>query len=175
MSRIYGKAFQAGYLAEALEPAIHFWTGTLGIGPFFIMPTPQFVWLRNGGVEAPDTRIIDAVALASSGDMQIELIVPGPAPSTYRDFLDGGGRGLHHLGMASEDFDAQRDEALAAGLAIATEGASQRTRFAYLAPPAGSPGPIIELIDMVPLMIEIRDRVRAAAQGWDGSDPVRHL
>ncbi len=175
MSRLYGGAMQAGYLVEALEPAIAFWTGTLGIGPFFIMPPPQFVWLRNGGKDAERTDIISQVALAHSGAMQIELIVPGPAPSTYRDFLAEGGRGLHHVGMASEDFDAQRDAALSAGLTIATEGASQRTRFAYLQPPPDTPGPIVELIDMVPVMREIFERVRSASIDWDGSDPVRHL
>lgn len=175
MSRFYGEAMQAGYLVEALEPAITYWTDTLGIGPFFVMPPPEFVWLRHGGEEAQDTAIISQVALAHSGAMQIELIVPGPAPSTYRDFLAEGQRGLHHIGMASEDFDAQRQAALDAGLTVATEGASQRTRFAYMQPPAGAPGPIIELIDMVPVMRDIHGRVKAAAQGWDGRDPIRHL
>ncbi|MEE4453699.1 VOC family protein [Novosphingobium resinovorum] len=175
MSRLYGKAIQAGYLVPALEPAMRFWTRHLGIGPFFVMPAPQFAWLRNHGRDAERTDIISQVALAQSGEVQIELIVPGEAPSTYRDFLSAGGRGLHHLGMASEDFEAQREAALAAGLTIATEGASQRTRFAYLQPPPEAPGPIVELIDMVPVMQDIFARVRAASQGWDGRDPVRHF
>lgn len=175
MSRFYGEAMQAGYLVEALEPAIAYWTKSLGIGPFFVMPRPEFIWLRNGGEDVDDTAIISQVALAHSGAMQIELIVPGPAPSTYRDFLAAGGRGLHHIGMASDDFDAQRQAALGAGLTVATEGASQRTRFAYMQPAAGAPGPIVELIDMVPVMREIYAHVKTASLGWDGSDPVRHL
>ncbi|WP_159981427.1 MULTISPECIES: VOC family protein [unclassified Novosphingobium] len=173
MSRLYGNAIQAGYLVEALEPAIAFWTGTLGIGPFFVMPPPQFAWLRHGGQDAARTDIIGQVALAQSGDIQIELIVPGPAPSTYRDFLGSGRSGMHHLGMASDRFDEQREAAIASGMTVATEGASQRTRFAYLQPPPGAPGPIIELIDMVPVMTEIYERMRAASQGWDGRDPMR--
>lgn len=175
MSRLYGNAIQAGYLVDALEPAIAFWTRTLGIGPFFIMPPPQFTWLRHDGQDAARTDIIGQVALAHSGNIQIELIVPGPAPSTYRDFLDAGGKGMHHVGMASERFDEQREAAIAAGMAVATEGASQRTRFAYLQPPPGAPGPIVELIDMVPVMTEIFEHVRAASQEWDGSDPVRRF
>jgi len=173
MSRLYGNAIQAGYLVEALEPAIAFWTGMLGIGPFFVMPPPQFAWLSNDGQETERTDIIGQVALAQSGDIQIELIVPGPDASTYRDFLAGGGRGMHHLGMASDRFDDQRSAAIVAGMTVATEGATQRTRFAYLQPPPDAPGPIIELIDMVPVMTEIYERVRAASQGWDGRDPMR--
>lgn len=175
MSRLFGRAIQAGYLVDALEPAMRYWTETLGIGPFLVMPPASFLSLSHRGVEAADKDVIAAVALAQGGDIQIELIVPGPAPSTYRDFLGSGGRGVHHLGFASHDFDAQRAAALAAGLSSAMEGRSARTRFAYFEGPADAPGPIVELIEMSPVITDVFERVRAASIGWAGEDPIRPL
>ncbi len=175
MSRQYGKAIQAGYLVDALEPAMRYWSEQMGIGPFFVLPAPRFLSLTHNGQPTEARDVIAEVALAQSGDLQIELIVPGPAPSTYRDFLASGGRGLHHLGFASHDFDAQRDRAIAAGLVSVMEGASDRTRFAYLDSASPAPGPIVELIEMGPAITAIFDQVRAASADWDGTDPIRSV
>lgn len=175
MSRYLGEAIQLGYLVDALEPAIHFWSQTLGIGPFFIMPPSSFATLKHHDMETAERDIIAQVALGQSAGMQIELIVPGPAPSTYRDFLDEGRRGLHHIGFACNDFDAHREAALQAGLTPVTEGASIRTRFSYLEGAKDAPAPIVELIEMSPVIASIFDRVRTASIGWDGRDPIRHI
>ena len=123
----------------------------------------------------PVPRRAAMISAAESGGIQIELIVPGPAPSTYHDFLQSGGRGVHHIGFASHDFDAQRAAGLEAGLSIAMEGRSARTRFSDLEGPAAAPGPIVELIEMSPVITDVFERVRTAAAGWAGEDPIRAL
>lgn len=175
MSRHFGPAIQTCYLADDLEPALDYWTRQLGVGPFFILPVRQFMRLTRHGVETDRRDIISAVALGQSGDMQIEIIVPGPDPSTYRDFLDAGHRGVHHLGVAAHDYDAQLATARAVGMTVAMEGHSQLTRFAYLEGDTARPGTVIELIEMTPAISGLFKQVRDASIGWDGRDPIRRL
>lgn len=175
MSRICGPAFQTCYLADALEPALGYWTEVLGIGPFFVLPPRRFERLSYRGTPTDERDIIADVALGYTGDMQIEIIVPGPAPSTYRDFLAAGHKGVHHLGMASRDYDRQRASALDAGLTVAMEGASSLTRFAYLEGDPAQPGTIVELVEMNPVIEDVFARIKTASVGWDGRDPIRQI
>ena len=124
MSRLYGPIVQVCYLVDEIEAGVHYWSDTLGAGPFFVLPPRRFERLEVHGRPAEDHAIIADVALGYAGDLQIELIVPGPAPSTYRDFLASGRSGLHHLGTAAHAFDAQRAAGIARGMTVVTEGAS---------------------------------------------------
>lgn len=170
-----GEIFQLGYLVPALEPAMAGWTRAHGVGPFFVLPVREFSALWVDGEIAENFHIIDSVALSYAGDIQIELIVPTAAPSTYRRFLDAGRTGLHHLGVASHDYDADRAAALARGATIETEGHSPLTRFAYLDGGVGHAGSIAELIEMRPAIVDAFARIKEATHDWDGADPVRHL
>lgn len=165
---------QAGYLVDDLDAAMAHWTGTLGAGPFFVLPKREFVELSHGG-EPCSEPMIAAVALGQLDDLQIELIVPGGGPSTYHRFLGAGGRGLHHLGYMAPDFDASRRAALDAGLAVATEGRSQATRFTYLENPDALAQPCLEIIAASDVIVDVFARVAQAHAGWDGVEPVRHL
>lgn len=175
MSRRFGPILQHCYLVDELAPALAHWTGVLGIGPFFILPPRRFVWLLFRGRLAPSHAINAGLALGYSGETQIELIVPGTAPSPYRDFLDLGGSGVHHLGFAARDFERRREEALASGMRVVMEGASTLTRFAYLEDDPAYPGTLVELIEMSDEVERIFASIHAASVGWDGSDPVRSL
>ena len=170
-----GEIFQLGYLVPSLEPAMAQWTKGFGVGPFFVLSLRRFTELWVDGEPAADFDIIESVALSYAGDTQIELIVPTTAPSTYNRFLAAGGTGLHHLGVASHDYDADRAAALARGATIETEGSSQLTRFAYLNGGVGHPGSIVELIEMRAPIVEAFAAIKAATRDWDGTDPVRSL
>ena len=176
MSRLFGPIFQAAYVVEDLDAVLAHWTGTLGVGPFFLFPTPlPFDWLEVNGDRTTDYDILSAAALAFSGETMIEIIVPGSDPSPYRDFLAAGRRGLHHLGTVATDYDAQMAAARAAGITVAAEGELPLSRFAYLDTDAVMPGTMIELIEMRPAMVELFASIRAASVGWDGGDAVRAL
>ncbi|MFS0735735.1 VOC family protein [Sphingomonas sp. 1P06PA] len=171
----FGPIFQLGYLVDALEPAMKHWTDAFGAGPFFVLPPRRFAALTVDGVPTDDDAIIADVALGQLGHLQIELIVPGPAPSTYHHFLDAGQRGLHHVGILVDDFDGKRADALAAGYVPETEGQSALTRIAYLRPPSTQGGSVIELVETCLQVDAAFGRVRDAADGWDGRDPVRQF
>lgn len=176
MSRLFGPIFQMAYVVPALEPAIEHWTKTLGVGPFFLFPTPlAFEWMKMHEEESTAYEILDQCAIAYSGDTMIEIIVPGRDPNIYREFLNKGGQGLHHLGTFATDYDAQMAAARAAGIKVAVEGKLPISRFSYLETDTGWPGTMIELIEAQPEMHEMFAVFKAAARDWDGNDPLRTL
>lgn len=179
MSRLFGPVFQIAYVVEDMEKALAHWTGTMGVGPFFRFPLPlAFDWLNLDEQPASgQTRdgVLGGVAVAYSGETMIELITPGPTPSTYSRFLEQGRTGVHHLGTVATDYEAQMAAARAAGVPVVMEGELPLSRFAYLETDTLWPGSMVEIIDMRPPMVELFDTIKAAARGWDGQAPVREM
>jgi hypothetical protein len=177
MSRAYGPIFQVAYVVKDLEAHIAHWTTTMGVGPFFRFPLPlEFEWLEvNGTRVAKDVDMYAGVALAYSGDLMIELIQPGSAPSTYRDFIESGQRGVHHLGTFTDDYDNQMAAVRAAGIGVALEGVLPLSRFAYVETDTHFPATMVEIIEPKPAMIELFDGIKAAGNNWDGTRPLREM
>jgi len=49
------------------------------------------------------------------------------------------------------------------------------SRFAYLNTDLLFPGTMVEIIEPTVAMLELFDRVKATAKGWDGTDPMRRM
>ncbi|WP_136162184.1 VOC family protein [Sphingomonas flavalba] len=177
MSHLFGPVFQIAYVVEDVDAAIDHMVKTMGVGPFFLFPLPlQAEWLEVRGERVPaDYDLLAAAALSYSGETMIELIQPGSAPSTYREFLDAGRRGVHHLGTVATDYDAQMAAARAAGIGVAAEGVLPISRFAYLDTDVLFPGTMVELIEMTQAMRDLFDGIKATANAWDGREPVRRI
>lgn len=177
MSRAFGPIFQIAYVVEDIEAHVAHWTRTMGVGPFFSFPLPlEFEWLEvDGRRAAKDVDMYRAVALAYSGETMIELIQPGSAPSTYRDFLESGRTGIHHLGTFTDRYDEQVAAARAAGLGVVLEGVLPMSRFAYVETGIGFPATMIEIIEPKPAMTALFDGIKAAGKAWDGTRPLRRL
>lgn len=174
MAGIFGPVAQIGMVVRDIEAAMTHWSTVCGVGPWFFMPRYPLPAFRYRGTEQPGPDV--AIALAYSGEVQIELIQQRcRTPSMYRDFLDAGLEGMQHWAFWAADYDAALARALAAGHRIGQEGdATGRGRFAYLE----SDGPVASVVEIVELT-ESRAagfaRMKAAAAAWDGSDPVRLL
>jgi hypothetical protein len=112
-----------------------------------------------------------SIALANSGDLQLELIMPhDDQPSMYREFLNAGREGLQHHAWWTEDFDDTVAAADAAGWTVGQQGDMGGTRFLYW-----DQGLLAaELMELNDLNQWMFGQVREAADTWDGStDPVR--
>ena len=174
MSRLFGPIFQMAYVVPELDPFLDHLTGVMGIGPFYLFPVPlPFEWMTRHDVRTDATDILTHAALAFSGETMVEVIVPASDPSPYREFLDAGRSGLHHVGTWATDYDAQMAAARAAGIRVAIEGQLPLSRFAYLETDMLWPGTMVEIIEPQPAMLELFDGIRAASKDWDGSDPLR--
>lgn len=174
----YGEIFQLGYVVPDLDAALAHWTGRMGVGPFFLYPTPlQFVSLSLRGVPLDDrSDVIRRVAVGYAGDMMIELIEPGATPSIYTEFVDAGLSGVQHLGAMAESVAATRDRMVGDGAVVVWEGRLTAGEFCYLDVGEGPLGsPLYELMNASDERRNLYARMKQAAIDWDGSDPVRQF
>lgn len=174
MSRIFGAIRQNGYVVRDIGAALDHWVRVLGVGPWYYFERVKIDWFRHRG--APfDLEM--SVALANSGDLQIELIQQrNAAPSMYREFLDAGREGLQHVAYWTTDYQAVYDRALSLGYRVGHEGqiGGEKGRFAYF-DTEGHPGTVIELSDISGPKGSFFEMVRQASTDWDGSTPIRRL
>jgi catechol 2,3-dioxygenase-like lactoylglutathione lyase family enzyme len=167
-----GPIRQNGHIVADLDAAIADWLA-LGVGPWITLgPMDQQMVFRGEPTEVTLT-----LAFANSGDLQIELIhQTGEAPSAYKEFLDSGREGFHHLAWWTEDIEPVAAAVRDAGLDIVLEGDGGGTaRFFYADAPT-SAATCLEVMELNDMTSGLMDHIRKAADDWDGTtDPIRKL
>jgi hypothetical protein len=174
MSRFFGKVCQNGYVVRDIEAAMDHWTKTLGVGPFYYIESVDCDWFTHRG-QPSDIEL--SIALANTGDLQIELIQQrNDAPSMYREFLAAGHEGLQHMSYWSRTYQADYDRAIAAGYKVGQEGqiGGEDGRFVYFDTET-HPGTVIEMSDISGGKGPFFERVRERAATWDGSEPIKRI
>ncbi|WP_327103267.1 VOC family protein [Nonomuraea glycinis] len=159
MTMPFGPIRQLGYIVTDIHAAMRQWIDGPGVGPFY--------YLENDG------------ALAQSGGVQIELIqLRDDSPSFFHTFVGKYGEGLHHVAFWTEHFDACVEAALARGYVEIHHGRSGRgrpdDRFAYFDGGAAD-GTAIEISERGVDKRALFDAIAQAAEGWDGTGPVRDM
>jgi len=171
MSRLFGSFRQVGIVVRDIESAMKHWSEVCGVGPWFYADKFTVSSFAYNGKRYDDLHA--SIALANSGDVQLELIQQRcDTPSMYKEFLAAGREGMQHWSSWPEDYDAVLQRALANGYTVAQEGDGPRGRFVYFRQ-EGHPGTVIEMAHATPTRMRIFDAVRAAAANWDGTDPIR--
>jgi Glyoxalase/Bleomycin resistance protein/Dioxygenase superfamily len=173
MSRIFGSINQIGYVVRDIHASMEHWIRH-GVGPWFYIDNVITDYFRYRG-EDSDMKM--SVAIANSGDIQIELIQQrNDAPSVYKDFLDSGREGAQHIAYWSTEYQDLYDGALAAGYTVAQEGSigGEQGRFAYL-DTEHDQGTVIEISDISGPKGQMFAYVRDVAANWDGTEPIRVL
>jgi hypothetical protein len=162
---------QLGFVVPDLERAMEHWTGTVGVGPFFVLSHVQFAatYFKN-----KPTQIDMSVGVAQWGAVQVELIQQfNEAPSIYLDFPGRALGGLQHLGVMTDSVQDDLARLREAGIEPVQWGhTANGIRFAYVSTDK-HPGAMIELIEHGPAIDGFFSRVREAAKDWDGRQPVR--
>jgi len=172
-ANLWGSIAQIGYVVRDIEASMREFAAR-GIGPWFYVKgvKPENFTYRG----EPSDMVMD-VAVANSGDIQLELITPGnDAPSVYRDFLDAGHEGVQHVAYWSQNYQDLYDRALAAGFTVGQEGQIGGTdgRFAYFQT-EHHPGTVIEISDVGGGKKLVFDLIKLAAANWDGSNPIQEI
>lgn len=175
MSRFFGEIRQVAYVVPDIEAAMDYWARVLGVGPWFYNPR---VPIRNYRYRGERYEPHNSVALANAGALQVELLqTRNDVPSMYRDFQRAGLTGAQHLAYWTVDFDADLKRAEAAGFRVCMSGeVGENGRFVYFevdSHPGWHAGSTIELSEVAGPKGRMFQRIREAAQGWDGAQPVR--
>jgi catechol 2,3-dioxygenase-like lactoylglutathione lyase family enzyme len=170
-----GRRMQVSFVVEDLDEAMRFWTEKMGVGPFVLlenaMKDRQFTYRgRRTPVEA-------SLAFCYVGDVQIELIAQtNQAPSPYRDFLESGRQGIHHIAFWPDDCDSACKELVRAGFdeVLSIQSPDGGNKVGYYSGPAHF-GVMVEIAPMTPDRSTYFAAIKALADTWDGSRPVRRF
>jgi hypothetical protein len=174
MSRIFGAVCQNGYVVRDIRAAMDHWINVMGVGPWFYIDRVKTDWFRHRGAESG---VEMSIALANSGDLQIELIQQrNDAPSMYKEFLDSGREGMQHMSYWTRDYQGIYDRALSLGYKVGHEGqiGGEQGRFCYF-DTQSHPGTVIEISDISGGKGRFFEHIKQIATGWDGSDPIRDV
>jgi hypothetical protein len=166
-----GAIRQIGFVVTDLDTALKSWL-SLGVGPWYVIRGQK----QCASYRGVPCEVTLSIAFANSGDMQIEVIQQeNDAPSIYTEFLSTEGEGFNQFAYWATDFDATMRSLTDAGWPVVWSGGEgDGVRYAYAVPPGG-PAAIIEIMELNEATNFLAEFVRAAADGWDGSDPIRSL
>lgn len=172
MSRIFGAVTQNGYVVRDIHASMDHWVKVMGVGPWFYVDRVKTDYFQHRGETSP---LEMSVALANSGDLQIELIQQrNDAPSMYKEFLDSGREGLQHIAYWTRDYQGLYDHALSLGYKVGHEGriGGEQGRFCYFDTEL-HPGTVVEISDISGAKGKFFQHIRRASLDWDSSDPIR--
>ncbi|RYF65903.1 MAG: VOC family protein [Comamonadaceae bacterium] len=175
MSMQFGGVRQVGYVVRDIEKAMAHWARTLGVGPWFYKEAVGTTEFNYYGKPSRLPQL--SIALANSGDLQIELIQQrDDAPSLYLDSLNRSGEGAQHLAYWTDSgFDDTVARLLSVGYIEGHSGRmGTRGRFAYFVHP-DLPSGMFEVSEMSGGKGDYFREIRRAAQNWDGADPIRRM
>ena len=165
-----GAVSQVAYVVKDMEQALNYWIKIMAAGPFFVFEHAELENQRyRGDLSSADVTL----AVGNSGDTQIELIVcENQAPSVYKEFIDAGKSGVHHVGLMPTDYKATCLQFQSLGFDVAFECSIGGTDLVYF-DTVDALGHFTEFWDNSDAFRDFQRFVKHAAQHWDGSDPIR--
>jgi catechol 2,3-dioxygenase-like lactoylglutathione lyase family enzyme len=104
---------------------------------FFGIPVPK--WIQTDTADKAQTRFRDAstparakLAFMRFGSLDIELIEPDKEPSTWREYLDTKGEGVHHIAFVIDGMRQRVADLEAHGHPLQQKGEYTGGRYAYI-------------------------------------------
>ncbi len=137
---------QVGLVVEDLEDGMDRFGGLLGIEPWsvyeFAPPALSETIYRGSSVEASWR-----LAIATVGEIDVELIEPVTGETSYTAHLDRHGEGLHHVACFSLDRPRAVADALqAAGIPVEQRGVFRGSTFWYFDMREAMHGVLFEIV-----------------------------
>jgi methylmalonyl-CoA/ethylmalonyl-CoA epimerase len=136
---------QVGLIVRDIERSIETYSRVFGT------PKPEIV--VTDGPEIAHTRFkgqpTDArakLAFFEMGQVSLELIEPVGGPSTWQEFLDEKGEGVHHIAFIVEDTDEAVKFLEEEGVGVVQQGDYTGGRYTYL-DSASALGVVLELLE----------------------------
>lgn len=173
LTRSLGRISQIAFATRDMEASLDHFSRNLGVGPWFVLPHGKLSARYRGA--ACDAELI--VAFANCNGLEFEMMhQTNAAPSIWKDFLAGRAERerFHHSCQRTADYPAMLPVLAAADYEMVFEGETPRGRFSYFDHP-DHPGAYLELLEHTPSRQAMYAHVLAAAQDWDGQDPVRPM
>lgn len=136
---------QVGLIVRDIERSIETYSRVFGIPKPGIIVTdgPEIAHTRFRG-EPTDARA--KLAFFEMGQVSLELIEPIGGPSTWQEFLDEKGEGVHHIAFVVKDTDEAVKFLEGEGVGVMQQGDYTGGRYTYL-DSASTLGVVLELLE----------------------------
>ncbi len=166
-----GPPVQVAYAVPDAETAAAEWSRRWRAGPFFVR---RHIALTDVVYRGWPATFDHTSAYGQWGSLMVELVQDhGAEPSPVRERYGPDETGLHHLACFVDDLEAALTELSGAGHDTVMTATAGTTPFAFVDLWA-SHGHLLELYPGgVASLRAFYAMVAAAADGWDGRDPVR--
>jgi hypothetical protein len=160
------------YVVSDLERAVDRWVGSVGAGPFFLLEDIQFDKLEY---KSGEPAVFEhSAALGQWGSIAVELQeIKRIEPEPLRDYLvPPGGTGLVHAAfICPAGAEKEKEDLEALGYEQFLEARTGPFDFAFYEMPEESHA--LEVYRKNEFVDAFFPALAAAADGWDGSDPLR--
>lgn len=114
---------QVGFIVKDVEETKRRWAEFLGMDIPETQPIGDYAVTGTQFQGAPAPNAYCRMAFFDVGpNLQLELIQPNEEPSTWRNYLDEKGEGIHHVAFQIEDSKIAVANAEAAGLKLVQRG-----------------------------------------------------
>ncbi len=138
------KVDQLGFVFKEIEKQADLMQNILGLSKFiFTPPTTHPIQFRG-----KESQVTIQIAISRLGNTQIELIKWIDGECSYKEFLDQGKEGLHHIAVYVDDTDPYIEEFKKNGIGILQSGHVLNVRFTYL-DTEEKIGCIVELLEQI--------------------------
>lgn len=135
---------QVGIVVSDIERARSKWSKLLGLDPQPIIETEGWESTQMSFRGSPSTGRAK-LTFFKLENIVLELIQPLDGPSTWRDFLERHGEGIHHIAFLADNVDDSRKSILELGAVEEQRGLFKGGGYIYL-DARGSLGAILELL-----------------------------
>jgi hypothetical protein len=165
-----GSIFQVAYTVPDLQQGMKDFAAGMGVGPWYVL---NYEATPNARYRGQPTPLRITIAVGWAGNVNVELFeIIDDTPSVYRDRVEAQGHGFHHWAIGSRSFEADVARYEAMGYELAFYDHHVRGRVAYMDTTRDMPG-YMEICEMTEIQENRMFRMWEAAQGFDGTDPVR--
>lgn len=168
-----GHTFQYAWVVPDMAKAADYWGKIVGIGPFYVTEVDSST-MEGFSYRGGDGDLKMRVGWAQGKEGQIELIeVLSESPNVYHDLVPPGKTQFHHVGIWSDDYDADCAFLKAQGFEMAME-LNTGSMISYFDTSAAN-GAMLEVITRNEGTEGLFAMIAQAAQDWDGDRPVREV
>ena len=122
---------QVGIIVKDIETAAKKYADFLGQEVPAIMQTGDISESQATYNGEPCPARAKLAFLPVGDNVAIELIEPDEQPSTWREFLDTKGEGIHHIAFGIKDTKAHIEKLAALGMPLVQKGEYTGGRYAY--------------------------------------------
>ena len=138
---------QIGLVVRDIERSAKAYADVFGMEmPKIIVTDPEE--LAHTKFRGASTHARAKLAFFKMGQLSLELIEPVGEPSTWKEFLDAHGEGVHHIAFQVEGMDQVLEFLEGKGISVVQRGDYTGGRYSYVGS-APVLGVIIELLESV--------------------------